>query len=279
MHFVTFHIDPAQENIHPNTTLQTNQYLNMIDLMFRSARIFHPACDQTVISNRQTNLSIPKSEFKVFYTEARPTSMMLDRTKAQTDFLESYGFDKPVAFIDSDILLNGNLGSLFQSRDFDIALTFRESKDMPINGGLILVNNQRPDRAKKFFRDFYKTYVDKFSAEESWYGDQLAIIELIGKENFYNRKDDLIEANGLKILLLPCETYNFSPRASNNAVADGLPGKFVIHFKGQRKFLMQIFWDAFLDSKERPLNLLRRWRGFQKRKGLSRELENAGQKR
>jgi hypothetical protein len=66
-------------------------------------------------------------------------------------------------------------------------------------------------------------------------------------------KHTLVERDGCRIRLLPCEVWNFSPDNRLAAIADGLPDKLVLHFKGQRKRLMEPFWSTFLEPGTRWL--------------------------
>ncbi len=71
----------------------------------------------------------------------------------------------------------------------------------------------------------------------------------------------IVEVDGAQILFLPCETYNFSPENEIASVRTGLHDKFLLHFKGPRKQLMKLFWDAHLLPRTRyfPFGVARSW--------------------
>jgi hypothetical protein len=75
---------------------------------------------------------------------------------------------------------------------------------------------------------------------QDWYGNQLAMAELIGLPNA-ERKDVRIRwaladaGTPLAVRCLPCETWNYSPDTEGEEIKD----KGIIHLKGDRKDLMQ----------------------------------------
>jgi hypothetical protein len=255
--FVTFHIDASNGTdvgiVHPNTNLRLTEYLDMIDLMFRSARLFHPGCRCVILSNRKTDLSLLSSRYEISVHDANPASLMLDRTRAMADFVKQFDFTGPLIFIDSDILLNSSLNRVCE-KDFDVALTYRDRPMPPINGGLVLVNSKRPAACIDFFSRFLALYSEKYAGGSAWYGDQEALYDLIGPQHFEKRQNDVIDVKNCRVLLLPCDQYNFSPGADVSEIASSLRERSIIHFKGGRKFLMPMFWDAYLGPRER-LNL------------------------
>ena len=180
------------------------------------------------------------------------TALMLSRSRAQGELVARHDFARPLVLLDSDILLNGSLRPLFDE-DFDVGVTWRPIKNMPINGGLLVLHNRRPEVAKAFFARFVRTYVERFAGGDNaaWYGDQLALQECVGLSREQLAREQLVVKDGCRIRLLPCDTYNFSPENRLDAIADGLPEKLVLHFKGQRKRLMQPFWNAFLEPRTR----------------------------
>ena len=202
-------------------------------------------------------------------SEIDPKALMLSRSLAQQFMIHNSNFSLPIVLIDSDILMNGSLESVFRE-DFDVALTWRKSVHMPINGGLMVLNNRRPDVVRKFFDGFVAIYREKYIGDASWYGDQLALRDVCGVTYREMRDRKLIEVNGCKILFLPCDHYNFTPEDSYTAVMNPISNAVVLHFKGYRKRFMEDYWLAHLQLRERS-SLLQRVRSYVMRKSLARK--------
>jgi hypothetical protein len=254
--FVSFHADRplGGAGAHPHTNLESGGYMRMLELLYRSARLWHPGAGGTLLTTPDTVISrVPKWVRRVD-REVDHAALMFSRSESQLDYVERADFARPLVLLDSDILLNGDLAGLFAD-DFDVALTWRDNAAMPINGGLLLLHNRRPAAARAFFRRFVEVYRARFGSgdEAAWYGDQLALRDVVGLDAAAMRQNDRIEVDGVKVRLLPCETYNHSPDNTLSAIVDGLPGRLVLHWKGQRKRLMEPFWNAFLAGRESRL--------------------------
>lgn len=254
--FVSFHADrPAgAAGVHPNANLDAAGYRRMLDLLFRSVRLADRDAECVLLTDPGTRLDGVEGELRRIDGPVDHAALMLSRTLAQGEFVARHDFARPLVLLDSDILLNGSLAPLF-AEDFDVGVTWRPQKDMPINGGLLVLHNRRPEAAKAFFAKFVATYRERFAegGNAAWYGDQRALQECVGMTREQLAQHTLVAKDGCRIRLLPCDTYNFSPENRLQAIADGLPSKLVLHFKGQRKRLMEPFWEAFLAPR------VRRW--------------------
>jgi len=250
--FVTFHhsLEAGQE-AHPHETLRHDNYLNILDMMFRSAALFHPQMRGVVITSPDTSLRGLKYRSIKHEVDVDATKLMLSRTRAQHHYLNASSFESPIVFLDSDILLNGSLSSILE-KDFDVALTYRTKSSVPINGGLMIINNRRPEKARHFFKIFTEHFENAFSDKAHWYGDQLAMVSLLQLAPLAPQYKETIECEGCRILLLPCDNYNFSPDNDVESIRAPLDDKLVLHFKGQRKHLMRLYWSAFLVANNKP---------------------------
>ncbi len=247
MNFVTFHANRprGEESVHPNTKLVKKRYMQMIDLMFRSARLFHLEASCTLLTDNSSRINAVTGPYQMLYMPIDYSMLMLSRAEAQLKYIEKADFLQPMVLIDSDILINGCLKPLLHE-DFDVALTWRKSASMPINGGVIILNNKRPEVSIDFFRRFVAIYREQYAEQASWYGDQLVLRDMVGLNHRQMSKSRLVTVDGCKILLLPCDTYNFSPADQLNAISTGLPDKLILHFKGRRKRWMELFWNSYL---------------------------------
>ncbi|OQW71722.1 MAG: hypothetical protein BVN35_15410 [Proteobacteria bacterium ST_bin11] len=226
----------------------------MIDMMFSSARLFYPGAKTTILTNHNSNFDdiSQRSEIVRFDTDA--SKLMLGRAIAQLDYVQNNLNENPMILVDSDILLNASLSPVFKS-DFDVAVTWRLNEKMPINGGFIILNNVRPEVSLNFFTRFVAIYQQNYFDEAAWFGDQLALRDAIGINLHDYGENSIVDVEGCRILLLPCDVYNFSPRNQYSEINSNLSEKIVLHFKGERKRLMNHFWKAWL----KPRNSFAPW--------------------
>jgi hypothetical protein len=253
LHFVTFHADLSRtdESAHPHTELAQRQYVRMIEMLFVSARRAHPKSRCTVLTTRGTNLDdLPKWINRVD-CEAGADTLMRDRMAAQISFLDLDSFDLPMVLIDSDVLVTRPLSDVF-AQDFDVGLTWREVDTMPFNGGVLFLNNVRPDAVRSFFKAVFDIYNARHLHRSKWFGDQTAIAEFVGLGVEQVAAAPQVTKEGVRVLFLPCETYNYSPENEMSAIRTPLGDKAILHFKGARKALMHCYFDAYLGFFARP---------------------------
>jgi len=246
--FVTFHVSVASTSeVHPNQTLRHSEYMSMIDMMFASARLMDSSARAVVLTDNNTDFSLCRTTIDAFArADIDVSKLMLERTRSQMRYIEASAFAAPIIILDSDILINGSLERIFDV-DFDVAVTWRERQDQPINGGFLILNNRRPDVARGFFQRFSSIYLERYADQAAWYGDQLALGDCVGLslEELRNQSA-LVEVDGCRILLLPCKTHNFSPKNRYSEIQVDRPDEVVLHFKGARKRLMAPYWYAWL---------------------------------
>jgi hypothetical protein len=170
---------------------------------------------------------------------------MLDRTVAQAGYAKQSDFKFPLVFLDTDMLLNGSLAELL-SEDFDVAVSWRDKSKTPINGGLIIINNTRAEQGRRFFDRLVEVYRAAYAANWSWDGDQFALRDLFGLSAAEIALEPRRDHDGIQVLFLPCETYNYAPENSRRSLRTRFVGKTLIHFKGPRKWMMPRYWEAHL---------------------------------
>ncbi len=274
MEFLTFHVTLAKDSeVHPNQTLRHKEYMSMIDMMFASARQSEHVLRTVILTDNTTDFSLCRTPIdSVVRSDINASKLMLERTRSQLSYVESSTFTAPIVILDSDILINAPLKPIFEV-DFDVALTWRESKNQPINGGFLILNNLRPDVSRRFFQKFSSIYCDRYADQGAWYGDQLALRDCVGLTLAELRTRKVVEVDGCRILLLPCDIYNFSPENKYTEINTDRPEKVVLHFKGERKRLMGPYWYAWLKPRKSfsPFVNLRAW---QERKSLARLMQS-----
>lgn len=269
MYFVTFHVSPASgSEVHPNQTLRHREYMSMIDMMFASARLIDRSARTVVLTDSNTDFSLCSTPIDaIVRTDIDAGKLMLERTCSQLSYIETSTFSAPIVILDSDILINAPLKPIFDV-DFDVALTWRASKVQPINGGFLILNNRRPDVSRRFFQKFSSIYLERYAEQAAWYGDQLALRDCVGLSLTELRKHTLLEVDGCRILLLPCDSHNFSPDNKYTEIQADRPEKVVLHFKGERKRLMAPYWHAWLKPR-RSFSPFVHLRAKQERKSLA----------
>lgn len=248
MEFITFHVALIRgEAAHPNQTLKHREYLAMIAMMFASVRLFHRDVRTVVLTDESTDFGGADHHIdELVRSPVDGSRLMYERTIAQDRHVQSSDFSRPLVILDSDILLNASMDELLH-RDFDVALTWRDNPEQPINGGLMILNNRRPATVKAFFRRFTEIFEQRYAKEHAtWFGDQLALRDCIGLSAAELSQSTEVMVEGCRILLLPCESHNFSPPNRWAEIGTSLPGKCVLHFKGERKRLMAPYWRAWL---------------------------------
>jgi hypothetical protein len=257
--FTTFHADLAEISQDADVSKLARHIksevarTDLIELMGRSAQLFHKTATLTLLTNHGSRLAAP-SFARHEYPVAAPT-LMLDRMSAQLEYLRAHDFHKPIVLLDTDILLNDSLLPLF-TYDFDVALTWREDVRQPINGGLIILNNRRPAKVLQFFSDLLQVYRSRYGDKADWKGDQFAIRDYLGLSVEAIQKSPRLERDGIKVEFLPCDKFNFSPDTEAQSIPARLVGKAVIHFKGPRKRLMRAYWNdhlAPLELQQQPI--------------------------
>ena len=249
--FVTFHADRPKgaDRVHPNANLRTENYMCMLDLLFRSVRLFNPGAKCVLLTDVATQVLGVTGKFARINSKVDHSKLMLSRSSAQLVYVEHCTFAAPLVLIDSDILLNAPISPVF-TQDFDVALTWRISPTMPINGGLVILNNRRPQVARAFFRRFVDIYRERYVEQSAWFGDQLALRDCVGMRAEEMSDSMIITIGDCRVLLLPCETHNFSPENHFGAIEARLKNKVVLHFKGPRKRLMVPYWTSYLRPRE-----------------------------
>ena len=168
---------------------------------------------------------------------------MFERVVAMLAYVESAAFTAPTIFLDSDAFLIRHAAGLF-ANNFDVAVTYRDiGGQMPINEGVIIVNDRRPDSVRPFFRRYLATYLtlerhpvvlETYGKVRRWRGGQLSINAISGGWHRYSA--GILDSDlGARVAYLPCSRYNYSPDQEGEISAAMLTRALVLHLKGSRK--------------------------------------------
>ena len=258
--FATFHIEKVAKKtkaINPLNQSLRERYHILIDLMFRSAKVFHPSCRRVMLSDRESNFDYlnPENEesgIEIFRNQLEPNApMMYSRLASQINYVKAHGASTDLVTLDSDILINGNVEDVFKE-DFDVALTYRSREDMPINWGVSFISHRRPEKVIGFLEKVLEVYKAEYFTNSDFWCDQYALMDVVGEERFFNRQSNWLEIEGAKIRLLPCEVYNYSPEDEAKSVIRPFSREKLLHFKGNRKRFIETYWNAYLAHLETP---------------------------
>ncbi|XP_076886439.1 uncharacterized protein LOC143536295 [Bidens hawaiensis] len=244
-----------------------NTFINFIQLMM-------PQSDTIILTDPASSLPLKRNGVTVFPVQGEYSrdKLMLQRIRSYIAFLElklKEQLRKPgkrinnIIFTDSDIAVVGDVGEIFSKYgDFDVALTFRNNKQQPLNSGFIAVRGT-PDgilRGKIFLEEVLKVYRSKYMEASRMLGDQLAIASVVklytslDAKAFGARQPFLEDINGASVLFLPCAVYNWTPPEGAGQF-HGMPLDVkVVHFKGSRKRLMLESWNFLQSSSSNDLS-------------------------
>jgi uncharacterized membrane protein YkvA (DUF1232 family) len=247
MNFVIFHVDtPGPRNMPPGSKLSHSEWLEMIELMVLSARLFDPQATLTILTDFATDFSSLPQPYTCLRYRVEAHTLLFDRVAAWRNFVHSYDFATPVCLVDPDILINNPLDDILQ-RDFDVGLTWRKMPEMPINAGFIVLNNRRPERVRRFFDAYQEIFARDYAHQAGWFGEQRSLYACVGGPRYREmRRSRSLEVHGSRIAFLPCDVYNFSPQNDIGVIRERFADKVVVHFKGERKPLMERYWDTHL---------------------------------
>ena len=174
---------------------------------------------------------------------------MYNRVKVFNAFVNSNLFTNRTIFLDIDAYINRK--DVFEIFDlnFDIALTYRDSKNvlMPINEGVIFLKKSK--YINLFFLKYLCIYENLLSNDnikklypnlKFWRGGQLSLNSLTDASMYKYTYNDTLQIQKNKIYFLPCEDYNFTPKnkISNFNIDKAYINKYIIHLKGAVKNLI-----------------------------------------
>ena len=194
--------------------------------------------------------------------------LLLSRAEAYLSIIKRFSWDTPLALLDYDILMLKKIDQIFLSQH-DVYVTCRNySENMPVNGGVVMLNNIHPDRCHKFYRQVVETYRSLPAETLQWWGDQLALSHAVfaGRSVDINVVNEVITSGDVRVRLLDRARFNFTPYDVDTGVAiprsldqitkmSLLNDVSIAHFKGPRKHLM-IEWAKAIEETgySRPSN-------------------------
>jgi hypothetical protein len=215
--------------------------LRLVDLLHRSALAREGAAGLTLLTDRTTDTAALGAHIRVVRRDLADMPIMLGRLTAESEYVGASDLARPILLLDTDILINRPLAPVFAD-DFDVGVTLRRGKGMPINSGVRFINNRRPDVSRRFMQDLAALVAGRFIDDANWWADQLALNAMVPVDPSI-AMPARIEHGGYRIQVLPVSEYNYSPPAYRWAMLPSYRSKYVLHFKSaRRKRLMPVFF-------------------------------------
>jgi hypothetical protein len=169
---------------------------------------------------------------------------MFERVVTMCAYTKSQLFQQPSVLLDSDAFLLRPAQNIF-ANDFDIGLTHRNIHgQMPINEGVIFVNNKEIEKSRKFFETYLASYLAIEQSTEiskiyknlrRWRGGQLSVNSAANGGQVYQTGLRGSYPADVAIAYLPCASYNLSEIKEMEIVSQLRQRTMVLHLKGLRK--------------------------------------------
>lgn len=209
----------------------------------------------TVYSDYETDSKFTGADNVVRWDIKRPA--MVANLDAQLHYLMTVENGANVLFLDADVLLRQRFP--FSLEKPDLYVTYRDhvgidadgkpvqgiAAQMPYNYGVLGATAGIGSRlAFSWLRD---RILGMNPDLQAWYGNQLALVDLIGHPEFLSENaertvrrnlfDSGARFDRIRVRTMPCEVYNYTPEGPGEDVS----GKVALHFKGGRKDMMQAY--------------------------------------
>lgn len=225
------------------------EYLEVARQSIISVRKVYPSAAIFIYTDEAENTLHIDGTIRCTLPPGRPA--MVANLDAQLLHLNTAEYGRQVLFLDADTLVKKpvELGPV------DMMVTWRKSAGpqdvggglaqvMPYNFGVVgAVVSARTREAWMWMR---AQVLNMSPDEQTWYGNQRALAALVGAcpESGSETKTvpivwSLRDLGGTSVTVQqhPCETHNFTPQAEGEDVS----GKFVLHFKANRKQMMATY--------------------------------------
>ena len=236
-------------------------YWALFALMAASARKYTPDAEIHLLTHEEADIPDDIPATRIFRRAAGETvkesfaHLMRAETQTWRAYMASDLVRGPTLFMDIDILVQRSPFALFDG-NFDLGLTY--TTDMSrhaFNAGVMLVDPTRRDIVRGIF-DRLDKLVEGYRAEhQEWYGDQMALEELVDAPDVTDWRGTLDRTAGdARLRLFPAHDWNasFALDDADKPIFAPLPDAGLVHFKGERKGLMLRYATEILgiDAKE-----------------------------
>jgi hypothetical protein len=245
---ILFYVQAAEEGHVSAPKKNALSIPGQIKLLYKSARQSNPDFLLTILTTADTPLHGLDFEYERMDFEIDRRALMRERNRVQLAYIEASAARLiPFVFLDTDILLNIDPLVLFQ-KPFDIGLTWRDNNDMPINGGVVLVRNSRPDASMAFYRHLYENQLNDPLELAHWFGEQRSMAKIVNLTPEQLRNTSEMFKEGVRYRFFSCDTHNYTPRCLGVFGRKKILSPALYHFKGSTARFMGEFWTYHLDK-------------------------------
>jgi hypothetical protein len=240
---ITFHTDTVTWDCdpHPYGGYRV-PHSNLIPYFLEAAKKNNPFAKTILLTDLETKTSDYGFD-KVVRRPISQTQLMLERMRLQYEALATNEGDD-ILFLDTDILILRNISNVFND-DFDLGVTIRDNPieapefTMPYNNGVVFVAGRASQAISFLWRNLISNVENMNSQLHAWSGNQFAMRDFLGDR----KAGDTFTIAGIKTKVFPCSTHNYTPREEEEETHD----KWILHFKGNYKWLMPIYAKALLN--------------------------------
>lgn len=248
-----FHVDLGSNSVGAGNV----EYLQLAHRSFEAAARKAPAARRILLTDDTTKVPDNFNAHEIVRDKVNLAFPMYERMRMQTEHLKNRPRGSATVFMDVDIVPNADPLNIF-SQDFDVGVTWRDfPPDAPINGGLIFAAPGA--KPQKFFAEALRCY-EKLARDpvlkplwphdlRRWWGDQYAWIAMIGYRNFAKHVSSATRIDETIVRFLPCADYNFTPEPNIGYSSQFLSSRYFLHFKGNRKPMLDWYLDLVRDGK------------------------------
>lgn len=192
---------------------------------------------------------------KILRVSGRFDHLMLWEIDAWIAYFESDLVAENSILVDPDLLFLKDPRPVFDG-DFDVGLTWHEYRtlDHAINAGVIFCRVRRDGTA---VADFFKRCRDELMQLDpkylQWFGDQEALCRAVGHNHLETSKlPPPTNVGTTAVAFFPCLHFNYWPSDHEMESDFRKEGKFVVHFKGERKQFIFSYFQKFILGQARP---------------------------
>lgn len=257
--FVTFHQEPAQGAgqewaAHPRkeskTLVADVPASEMIYQMAQSIRCFYQRAEIVVVTDTASAYASLGPEVQLRRYDFPAAHPFRTKLLAQGRVLEEDTSGTSLVFLDPDILITQPLQAALED-DFDIAMTVHPGGKEVLNSGFIVVNPAGRERAARLFREGMRLLdADPKLTHQGALNAVFELNQLVADR--WRGGCEVYPVRGLRLKLLPCELYNFSPWDSFRALVGDCRGRVILHFKGETKRLMRYYYESQIAPRATP---------------------------
>eukprot|EP00897_Mesotaenium_endlicherianum_P009380 jgi/Mesen1/8470/ME000478S07967 len=273
IHFVTSYTNVGENELWKSAAVPDRRVPPKYIQCLESAKKFHPDAKLVVLTDNYTQFEDTEGlEFTVVREDVfrRIGTGISARYQVWSNYIEGImkARDRAhVVFVDQDVLFVNSIAHIFEpglgpasfvgpdgdpsDSSWGAGLTYCNKTHTPAQTGLLFVNGRQIKDGLQFLRGAaWFLHEVHGRAQITWHADRKILVKSLDPANargvdapsewYYTNG-----VNGIRILMLPCTKYNWSPwrPAKTGEVASDSSIKMV-HFKAMNPMLMRHVWEA-----------------------------------